>query len=146
MKNIRVLLIPVFLFFLCSLSVKAQTPHSFEYDDSGNRTSRNILLLKSAVAQGEDALANQVTLNDLIGEREIKIYPNPTKGQLKIEIPNTEESPAVLSIYSMTGALVKSTKATSMITAIELSNQPPGVYNLVIQIGENSTKWKIIKD
>lgn len=145
MKNVRVLLIPVFLFFLSPLMLKAQTPHSFGYDNSGNRISRNVLLMKSATVPGED-VASQASLNDLIGEREIKIYPNPTKGQLKIEIPNTEEIQAVLSIYSMTGALVKSTKATSTNTTIDLSGQLPGVYNLVIQIGELSSNWKIIKD
>jgi YD repeat-containing protein len=138
-------IISLFL-LLASLAGNAQTTYSFTYDASGNRLSR-IIPLKSASIANKDTLTNkQKTFEDLIGNRPVKIYPNPTKGLLKVEIPLTEEIRATIGIFTMQGALVKKQEVNSTSTEIDLNNQPPGMYILRISIGELSSEWKIIKD
>lgn len=137
----------VSLFLLmASLAGNAQTTYSFTYDASGNRLSR-IIPLKSAHIVNQDTLANkQKTFEDLIGNRPVKIYPNPTKGLLKVEIPLTEEASATIGIFTLQGALVKKQNVSGTFTEIDLNDQPTGMYILRISIGELSSEWKIIKD
>lgn len=146
MKIIHLLIIPIILLLLGSLTGSAQTTYSFTYDAAGNRLSR-IIPLKSARIENQDTLANKPkTFEDLIGNRPVKIYPNPTKGILKVEIPVADEISATLNIYSAYGTLVRNLPVTNTYTEIDLSNQPSGMYILRISIGELSSEWKIIKD
>jgi YD repeat-containing protein len=146
MKIIHLFILSFLLLLLGNLSGNAQTTYSFTYDAAGNRLSR-IIPLKSARIANQDTLANkQKTFDDLIGNRPVKIYPNPTKGLLKVEFPFVEETSATLMVYSAQGALVRSIQVTSTFTEIDLSNQPSGMYILRIGIGELSSEWKIIKD
>lgn len=147
MKIIRLFIIPILLLLLGNLSGYAQATYSFTYDASGNRLVRSITLLKSASIENKDTLANnQLTFEDLIGNRPVKIYPNPTKGLLKVEIPFTDEPSATLKIFSLQGGLVISKDVNSVFTEIDLSNQPAGMYILRIGIMELTSEWKIIKD
>lgn len=131
---------------LASLAGNAQTTYSFTYDASGNRLSR-IIPLKSAHIANQDTLANkQKTFEDLIGNRQVKIYPNPTKGLLKVEIPLTEEVTATIGVFTLQGALVTKQNVDGTFTEIDLNDQPTGMYILRISIGELSSEWKIIKD
>ena len=146
MKKFQLIVIPIVLLLLGNLSGNAQTTFSFTYDAAGNRLSR-IIPLKSASIENKDTLANnQLTFEDLIGNRPVKIYPNPTKGLLKVEIPFTDEPSATLKIFSLQGGLVISKDVSSVFTEIDLSNQPAGMYILRIGIRELTSEWKIIKD
>lgn len=148
MKNFLNLLALCLLFTLTTvLDAKAQTTYSFTYNASGNRTNRTIALLKNAHIGSPDSLAiQQKTFEDMIGQRKVKIYPNPTKGLLKVEIPFIESEPATVGIYTIQGALIKNQKVKATFTEIEFTNQPPGMYILRIIAGELSADWKIIKD
>ena len=146
MKQFIYFFIVSFFLLLASLAGNAQTTYSFTYDASGNRLSR-IIPLKSARIANKDTLASQQkTFDDLIGNRPVKIYPNPTKGLLKVEIPFTEELTATIGIFTLQGALVKRQEVNSTFTEIDLNEQPTGMYILRISIGELSSEWKIIKD
>lgn len=133
----------LFSFLLtCALLLKAQSKISFTYDASGNRTERVIVLTKSAVATPE-------VITDKSDElHEIKIYPNPTKGQIKLEISNSEKiKSCTITINTMSnGKLVMRKKATLPITDIDISTQQSGIYIMVIEIDGNYTSWKIIKN
>jgi len=124
------------------LLLKAQSKISFTYDASGNRTERVIVLTKSAAATPE-------VITDSADElHEIKIYPNPTKGQIKLEISNSEKiKSCTITINTMSnGKLVMRKKATLPITDIDISTQQSGIYIMVIEIDGNYTSWKIIKN
>ena len=140
-----VIIFQILFLLLASMAGKGQAPHSFGYDASGNRLSRCMYLLKSAGIQSKDSLS-QKTFDDLIGNRPVKIYPNPTKGLLKVELPFTEELSATVEIFTLQGALVKKMKVSGTFTEIDLNKQPPGMYMMRIGIGDLSSEWKIIKD
>ena len=87
----------------------AQTKvYEFDYDASGNRIERQLITLKSASlasALGENP--EQEVFEGILDEREIRIYPNPTKGLLRIEIPlQGQEQQVFLRVYNMQGALI----------------------------------------
>jgi len=151
MKILRLIFFSFILLFLCNLTGSAQGNYSFSftYDASGNRLTRTrtIILLKSAKIENQDSLSNHPkSFEDLIGNRPIKIYPNPTKGLLKVEIPVADEVSAKLKIYSSQGSVIKDIPVTGTFTEIDLSNQSPGIFILRIYIGELSSEWKIIKE
>ncbi len=66
-----------------------------------------------------------------------KIYPNPTNGQLTIELSANNESE--YSIIDVTGRLVKSGKLEGFQTSIDVSHFKTQIY--FIKIGEQITKF-----
>lgn len=133
----------LFLFFIIAMPfpVLGQTL-SYSYDAMGNRIAREIVITRNAAPQRDTTIC----FTEVLNERAIKIYPNPTKGMLKVNIPLQEgqESP-ILKLYSSSAQLVRSVKATSESTSLDISSQPNGLYLLHIIIGKEESTWKIIK-
>lgn len=78
------------LYFLIQSTAFAQKI-SYAYDLAGNRISRTIIL--SAAPQKAPAEEQSEPFIEQFEQREIKIFPNPTKGILIVEVNggNTEE-------------------------------------------------------
>lgn len=113
----------------------------FSYDKSGNREKRTVINLTKSASVSEEVLI------DLIEERDIKIYPNPTRGQIKVEIPNNENiKSCTITVNALaSGKLVTRKKATFPITDIDLSKYANGFYVMIIDIDGKKVSWKIIK-
>jgi len=93
--------------------------------------------LESAVALG----VNPVSLtNDAI-----KIFPNPTTNVLNIQI-NADDTNASIEIYSISGAKVKSLKATESLTIIPVSDLQSGVYFVKVMMNNQVGNYKFIKN
>ena len=136
-----------------ALNISSQNPVQYTYDDAGNRLSRTIILpssLRSAVVVDqepeEEAIFQETVYSDKLGQSSILIYPNPTKGILKVEITHTaEERPFTLQMYDMGGrALINEPNITSSLD-MDLSSQPAGTYLLKIVSENGERTWKIIK-
>ena len=126
---------------------KAQTTFSFGYDASGNRLTRTISLKSALITQDSVEIKKaQIPLDDLIGQHKIRIYPNPTKGILGVEIQNIGENTANLQIYSLGGLLLQKVRLASEYGNVDLSRQPAGIYFLKIIVGNKNAVWKIIKE
>lgn len=139
MKRITISLLLVLSF----LYVSGQDKVKFTYDQSGNRLERNVIsMTKSAQANTKEVF------DDKINEHSIKIYPNPTKGQLKVEIQkNNDIASCTITINAMgNGKLVLKKKAILPVTDIDIGNQPNGIYIMTINIDGEITSWKIIKN
>lgn len=137
----------ILLFLFISFAVvgplHSQNVVTYAYDAMGNRVKREIVLpTKSAAANTEETF-----FTEEVSQRTIKIYPNPSDGFLKVEIENTEGiKNCTFTISALnTGKLVKKLKATLPVTDIDISNQPYGIYVLLIDIDGEFTSWKIIK-
>jgi len=130
-----------------SLTGFSQTKvYAFDYDASGNRIERQFITLKSAGIAPGDSFEQEVFDGEL-GKREIKIYPNPTKGNLRVEIPlNEEQQRVTMQVYSIQGTLVSDQLVNSETTIVDLNRQPPGMYILRIFSGQSVSEWKIIKE
>lgn len=115
----------------------------YAYDAAGNRIKREIVLQTRTNSKNE---AKKESYSEMLSQREIRIYPNPTDGQLKVEISNLDQSDECnLSIFNANGQNVQSVKSKSSIAEFDISNQPKGIYILVILINGEKSTWKIIK-
>ncbi|MDX9773992.1 MAG: T9SS type A sorting domain-containing protein [Bacteroidales bacterium] len=142
------------LMLLSCLSGLSATPdtlrsYSFFYDQSGNRNLREaeIVQLKSSstIASDFDDSKEQVSKKELSG-RTIKIYPNPTKGIIRIVLSEAGIETTSMIIYNTLGQVIAEKHIEGTEGEINLSGQSPGVYFLRIIIDGTSSEWKVLKE
>ena len=135
------------LFYLALLPVvsSAQDRIGYSYDASGNRIKREIIMQPSKAKQQTFETEGQV-FSDMLQEHDVKIYPNPTDGILKVSISGIKNTDKCsLAIYTMRGDRVMLDERQQYNFDVNISNQPAGTYLLRITINNQSTTWKIIK-
>lgn len=127
----------------------------FGYDAAGNRTTREVIYLKSSVVDDLQAInetgfqraMDSVEFKGKLGNREISIFPNPTKGSLTVAIAGEEETaPATLALFSMSGEMILRQDIRQPNTTLDLSGQPPGTYLLQITTAAGRETWKVVKE
>lgn len=148
MKYLKILVALITLWSF-AISLKSQTESTsnsevhYKYDLEGNCISRNVIMLKKNISSD-----HQKDKNPIFEDKETKIiiYPNPTKGLLKIEIPDyIQNENSFFSIYDLNGKLHKKIKVEGIETQLDLSNYKDGVYILQINRNGKNSSWKIIK-
>lgn len=142
--------LPILQFSRLTVSVKGEIPEDakveYTYDSSGNCTGRNVIILQSSakLLEQEQKQEDLPIFEDK--QVNVKIYPNPTRGQLKVEIPEFQYNEAVVfSIYDMSGRLYKNQKATESIVDLDLSSYSAGTYILRMNRNGKYSSWRIIK-
>ena len=139
----------VFSGLLFYLSAFSQNAIRFAYDALGNRVKREIVLQNSDVVKRNMSSEEKKEDNfysDMLSEKQIRIWPNPTEGHLKVEIQGlAPEEKACLRITSRSGAVVNVKETTSPVSELDLSHCINGIYLLHIATGRQETTWKIIK-
>lgn len=130
--------------------------YTFTYDNSGNRIRRDTITvsLKSAdseiIAQeNNDAEMNkEQIIVDKVDNFSVLIYPNPTKGIVKISIPDLDAKTNVvrLQVHTLQGVSIIDKKITGNTDEIDLSARPAGLYIVKLFVGDKQTVWKIIKE
>lgn len=136
MKLKLLLLLPAFF-----LSAKADKV-LFSYDNAGNRVKREIVIEKKSAPSNDGADC----FSDMLSEKEIKIYPNPTEGLLNVEINGYYDSDEChISVYNMSGQQIHTIDVTSPVTEVDITTQSKGMYLLLIIINGEESTWKIIK-
>lgn len=146
MKKISLTSICVLLaLFLFPFVNNAQTTIEYGYNDSGDRISRTIINLKSASFTNGSNESTQEPLVEQIGLQEAKIYPNPTKGLLRVELPSLQNQNGIIRVFDSNGKLIIE-KTASISNQVELFNHPSGFYFMQIIIGGEKKEWKIIKE
>ena len=85
--------------------------------------------------------------NDLNPEVQAKVFPNPTYSELFLEFNHTSfNEEDNISLFSLLGSQMYSSKIFSQQTKINLSNYPKGIYILVATINGESKTFKILKE
>lgn len=130
----------------------------YSYDAAGNRTTKTVVLAKTMkkMAQPDTVFAAESSAVvtdfgepqiDALGLAEIKIYPNPTKGALRVDIGGVELSnDDRIAVFNGNGRLVKACNSLTDSNQIDLSESANGIYFMRITIGNESTTWRIIKE
>jgi hypothetical protein len=138
----------ILLAFLIIYIISYGQTINYGYDSSGNRTDRYIGLKSTRNADNKvNEEQNQQSFSDQLGDIEIKIYPNPSKGELTIEIENLPEDPVGwIGVYDMSGKLVLKHTELTYKNLVNLSSSDNGMYILRIVIGDDITEWKILKE
>ena len=133
----------LFSFLSFSLGVSAQAKIGFSYDEAGNRVKREIIMSQSQ----SKAKKRSASFSDMVSDRQIKIFPNPTKGVLRVELLNCKEQvTGNIAVYSLSGAKIASCSISNNMADVDISSSVSGIYVLRINIGETSSSWKIIKE
>ena len=151
-------LFPVILFQAILLC--AQTEVTFTYDDSGNRTNRNIIYLppestpndstlKTGEAHGLPQSPEQTAstvITETIDAATVNIYPNPTGGKFTVEVTATDgTSYGRLQLLSLAGEEILDIKSPPLRLEADLTGHPPGAYILSVAINGKTRTWKVIK-
>ena len=127
-------------------NVCAQNKIKYTYDDAGNRLTRK----KEIVVQTRGALNNgeePSVYEEELSETKVTIYPNPTKGMLKVDISGGEQfENAQISLYDLTGKLLQQWAGISQSNTIDLSERTPGMYIMQVAYNGKISSWKIIKE
>jgi hypothetical protein len=147
---------------------------SYGYDNAGNRISRTINMpictpppqdstetvieeediagigqdVDTQVAnrreQSEQNEKTQEVYTDVLSETQIFIYPNPTRGELKIE--SGELRVDNVEIFDMMGRRVDvQYSILNTQYSIDISHLPAGTYIMRIAVGDEATSWKIVR-
>jgi hypothetical protein len=75
-------------------------------------------------------------IEDTEADNEIKIYPNPSKGEINIEMPVTS-SPVTINLFNIAGALVYTSKGViNGVKTIRPDGLPDGLYHIQISCGD----------
>lgn len=140
----------------------------FSYDDSGNRICRKIIYIqdkKSEVPEltrtENDEINNSDSVNypllsehreepsvlmDMIGNKQIIVYPNPTTGFLHVEIANYSQGHnTLITVTDLNGKLLIKNNTDKAIIILDLSGYAAGAYLMTVTIDKESGYWKIIK-
>ena len=116
----------------------------YSYDNAGNRIKREIALSRASEAKDDK---NPESYSDRIEEHGIRIYPNPTKGDLVINISNIDtENQVTVILYNIEGKLMRRAEVNAGQAFMDIRDEQNGIYLMQINIDENSTIWKIFKE
>jgi hypothetical protein len=136
----------VLFLFLLGLSAmqiitySAVSQTTFNYDDSGNRKSCWVFLMKIGVDQGSN---DSITS---INDYNIKVYPNPTDRLLNVAIDRIKSNTnAKASICDLKGNVLKNIEKLNSENQIDMTAFTNGVYILSIEIEGKKADWKVIK-
>lgn len=157
----KILLISILL--LTSLAVKSQNVFEFTYDENGNRIRREMIPLRiinpndttnaDSTNNANNTAQNNLSGNDStqytshLGDQEIKIYPNPTSGELKMEISNfVTGSSGFITVVDLTGRLIYQSNTVSASNIINLSSALVGNYILKVILDGRSKEWVVVKE
>jgi hypothetical protein len=136
-------------------SFSQSTTIYYTYDNAGNLIEKVIHLnsgLKSAKINNNTKNPVSPVDSSLIKDNsfksgEVKIYPNPTRGIVEIELPSDSgvDSEFQFIVLDVNGRVIIDKRKEPFRTSLDLSNQPNGIYFLHIRSGSLVSKWKIIK-
>jgi Secretion system C-terminal sorting domain len=135
----------------------------FSYDANGNRIGRvlDTTRLKSAKIKFPITDPNQLQAADNSNMSKLQeksfenadskinviIYPNPTKGLIKVEINNMpSDASTELKVYEMSGSEVIVQRNFDYLSEVDLNRLKDGIYILRIKINDKVFSWKVVKN
>ncbi len=148
-KNLLALL---FILFVSTSELFSQSV-IFEYDDSGNCIFKyKTVVLSPSYAKKNTENQSSDTIKvpaqkSMFGERKLTIFPNPTKGVLKIEITGkTLDNQGQYIVTDLSGKRILSGIFESMSFQVDMTTLPEGGYFIKLMIENKQDIWKIIKE
>ncbi|MDD4991456.1 MAG: T9SS type A sorting domain-containing protein [Paludibacter sp.] len=147
MKHLHFKTLCVILIMLSILSQLgvAQNVVSYAYDNAGNRISRKVVNL-TVTPNPPHVKKNIEPVEEQLGERTIKVFPNPTKGALAVDISGGSDKDQLrIILYNADGKQLLNKQVQQGTTPVNMAVYPAAYYILRIQAGEKVTEFKIIK-
>lgn len=137
--SLKSLLIAAACIFTC-LAGYSVVKVSYDYDASGNRISRTVVLSRSNAPQ------NQSTdVSEMLNELKITYSPNPTQGIVNVTVSGLNSESGFARLFDMSGILLVEYPLSETMT-FDLSSFRPGVYLLNVSNGDAMKVVRIIKE
>ncbi len=150
-KNFNKILLLSFLFFGHVAANAQSITASYTYDANGNRTGAQVIyLIKSAqLIQSPNAFQQDI-IPDSIPDCSVQVYPNPTHGDLFVEIKGISDLRSsiggnTLKVLNMLGKQVLEVPVRAYDSPIDLSGITPGIYIVRVDINGKIKSFNIIK-
>ena len=146
------------IFILCMNIIHCSAQNSrtflFEYDNMGNRVVRYMtpppsMMSESNQNQDNKTNADSTNIKKLTtdGIYSLKIYPNPTKGNININVEKYKRgSKIIFKLYDVNNRLMYNLESSNAYTAIDISSLSVGVYYLKVVIENSCNNYMIIKE
>jgi len=117
---------------------------SYAYDNAGNRISRTIILSQPLAAKQQNK--DSVFYQEILSNKEIKLYPNPVKTTLSVFISGYDKNiKGEYSLFDIQGKAILYNTLKSESFEIDMSAYSTGNYIMRLVINDEATTWKIIK-
>ncbi len=151
--KLKILLLSILTLVTFWISAQTSTPNiSFEYDNDGNMEARYVVNIPSKSTEKTDSIAENTSIEELdaysipTGKQTITIYPNPTLGTITVAITDLDlRQSNLIRIFDASGRLL-----VYRVIQLEYENidivGPAGIYLMNIHLGDNISRWKIIKE
>lgn len=126
----------------------------YAYDAAGNRVARFLRLgvsskeLRSLPKYEEraDSLPEANFVQESLAGQQVRLYPNPTQGQLTLEcLEELQGKTVFVEIFDVQGRRIISLPMTSSRLVLDLTTQPSGIYLMLLRIDKALSTWKIYK-
>ncbi|WP_419868837.1 T9SS type A sorting domain-containing protein [Chryseobacterium sp. CT-SW4] len=132
---------------------------SFMFDDMLNPVltetpDESLYLRQQSLKEENKPYYGEIILNEknndinqfVINQSNIKVYPNPTKGIVYINLDGKENNFASSQLHSIDGKILISKKTFTKITEFDLSHYPTGTYIITLtdKLGKTFS-YKIVK-
>ena len=129
------------------LTANATAKISYTYDAAGNRTSRTYSVSASVQLKKPMEEDPAPIEEEKVGERTIRIYPNPTKGALGVEILGGKDNETIrIQLYNLKGAQLQNLPVYSGINTVNMFDCAAGMYVLRLVSEKETIEYKIIKE
>lgn len=115
---------------------------NYSYTDNNPINGVSYYRLKQTDYDGAYEVFSPVSVSYL-NENDLKMGPNPAINEFNIMMGG-EMGAGTISLYSITGAMVKNIELSSNYTTIDISNLPAGNYMMVISANEKQIKRKVM--
>ncbi len=141
--------IPTTLLFLMVVNFSLAQSYEFTYDNSGNRTSRLVIYLSNNSATASQPSEENIQLQDSVSTQiagiNCIVYPNPTKGIVRIDILEELDEELYFSLTNERAQQIQSRNSSQKSITFDLSNYEVGIYLLLVQGKTRRSTLKIIK-
>ena len=119
---------------------------SYDYDYAGNRVARTVVFVSTRDGVKQSKNIDPQPVKEQLGELEITIYPNPTKGVLQVVVTGMKPNDAYnLNLYDMQGKQLLSKVGQPDKALLDIASYASGSYILRVQVGNKIKDFKIIK-
>ncbi len=117
---------------------------SYAYDNAGNRVSKTIVFNSQQAAKTQKK--DSVSFNEILANKEIKLYPNPVQTNLTVTINGFDKDVAgEYFFFDNQGKMILHNYLNNESFQVDMSSYATGNYIMRIVIDGESTTWKILK-
>jgi hypothetical protein len=134
------------IFFLAVQLFFAQEHVLYDYDFAGNRVSRKIIVLESPELRKLSKDIDSIMVSDIVKDFEVRIYPNPTKGYLGVELFGVKNDNAHIVLYNQQGVALNKISVVDGYNSVDMTFFSQGWYVLCIYANDTKREYKIIKE